>query len=96
MKILGLDIATNTGWCVLEDGKLLDYGMLNIPIEMNLFQRISFFESNLTKLINSHNPDYVAIEDVLLGISGAKTLAYLGRLNGIAISCAFKKVQNKI
>jgi Holliday junction resolvasome RuvABC endonuclease subunit len=96
MKILGLDIATHTGYSVLEDGKLTNYGVIDLPQEMNLFQRLSFFENNLNQILNTHNPDYVAIEDILLGISGVKTLAYLGRLNGVAISCCYKKVQNNI
>lgn len=95
-KILGLDIATHTGYSILEDGKLTNYGVIDLPQEMNLFQRLSFFENNLNQILNTHNPDYVAIEDILLGISGVKTLAYLGRLNGVAISCCYKKVQNKI
>lgn len=96
MKILGLDIATNTGYCILNDGNIETYGMLNIPTEMNLFQRISFFETNIIKILNDNNPDYVVIEDVILGASGAKTLAYLSRLNGVALSCCYKKVQNNI
>lgn len=96
MKILGLDIATSTGWCLLEDDKLVKYGMINIPSEMNLFQRIKFFENNLIQILNDNNPDEVHIEDVILGISGAKTMAYLGRLNGVAISVCYNKVGDHI
>jgi len=96
MKILGLDIATNTGYCILNDGNIETYGMINIPVEMNLLQRISFFESNIIKILNDNNPDYIAIEDVILGASGVKTLAYLSRLNGVALNCCYKKVQNNI
>ena len=96
MKIVGLDIATKTGISLIEDGKLIKYGMLDIPTEMNLFQRLSFFENNLIRILNDYNPDYVAMEDILLGISGVKTLAYLGRLNGVAISVCYKKLQNNI
>lgn len=96
MKILGLDIATSTGWCLLKDDKLVKYGMINIPSEMNLFQRIKFFENNLIQILNDNNPDEVHIEDVILGISGAKTMAYLGRLNGVAISVCYNKVGDHI
>lgn len=96
MKILGLDIATSTGWCLLDDNKLVKYGMINIPSEMNLFQRIKFFENNLIQILNDNNPDEVHIEDVILGISGAKTMAYLGRLNGVAISVCYNKVGDHI
>lgn len=96
MKILGLDIATKTGISLIEDGNLIKYEMLDLPVEMNLFQRLSFFENNLIKILNDYNPDYVAMEDILLGISGVKTLGYLGRLSGVAISCCYKKVHNNI
>ena len=96
MKILGLDIATKTGYSLIEDGNLIKYGMLDLPQEMNLFQRLSFFENNLNRILDDYKPDYVAMEDVLLGISGVKTLAYLGRLSGVAISCCYKKIQNNI
>lgn len=96
MKILGLDIATSTGWCLLENDKLIKYGMINIPSEMNLFQRIKFFENNLNQILNDNNPDEIHIEDVILGISGAKTMAYLGRLNGVAISVCYNKVGDHI
>lgn len=96
MKILGLDIASNTGWCILEDSKLVKYGMISIPSEMNIFQRLKFFENNLAQILNENKPDEVHIEDVILGISGARTLAYLGRLNGIAISICYNSVGDRI
>ena len=95
-RILGLDIASATGWSILEDNKLIKYGMINIPSEMNIFQRLKFFENNLIQIINENNPTEVHIEDLILGISGAKTLAYLGRLNGVAISVCYNKVGDNI
>lgn len=96
MKILGLDIATNTGYCILNDGKLETYGMINLLSEMNILQRISFFENNIIKLLDEYKPDYVAIEDLIMGISGVKVLSYLARLSGVALSCCYKKVGNNI
>jgi Holliday junction resolvasome RuvABC endonuclease subunit len=96
MKILGLDIATNTGYCILNDGKLETYGMINLLPEMNILQRISFFENNILKLLDEYKPDYVAIEDLIMGISGVKVLSYLARLSGVALSCCYKKVGNNI
>jgi Holliday junction resolvasome RuvABC endonuclease subunit len=96
MKILGLDIATNTGYCILNDGKLETYGMINLLSEMNILQRISFFENNILKLLEEYKPDYVAIEDLIMGISGVKVLSYLARLSGVALSCCYKKVGNNI
>lgn len=96
MKVLGLDIASNTGWALLKDGKLAKYGMLNIPPEMNMSQKLKFFETNLRKILDDTKPDEVHIEDVFLGMSGVKTLAYLARLNGVAMSVCFNKVGDRI
>lgn len=96
MTILGLDLATNSGYSVLKDGQLVKYGMINIPSEMNIFQRLKFFESNLKQILNDTDPDEVHIEDLILGISGVKTLSYLARLNGIAISVCYDKVGDNI
>lgn len=96
MTILGIDIASTTGWCVLKDGNLQKYGVITIPSEMNLFQRLKYFENNLNQILEENKPDEVHIEDVILGISGAKTLAYLGRLNGVAISTCYNKVGDHI
>ena len=96
MTIVGLDIATSTGVCVLKDGMLNTYKNIVIPQEMNLLQRLSFFEHNLNKVLDEYNPDYVALEDVICGISGVKTTVYLSRLSGVALSCCYKKVSSNI
>lgn len=96
MKVLGLDIASNTGWCLLKDDKLIKYGMINIPAEMNMSQKLKFFETNLRRVLTESKPDEVHIEDVFLGMSGVKTLAYLARLNGVAMSVCFNTVGDKI
>ena len=40
MKIIGLDIATMTGWSCIEDGKLVDYGTILVDNKMDLPQRL--------------------------------------------------------
>jgi crossover junction endodeoxyribonuclease RuvC len=96
MKILGLDIATETGWSYIEDDKLIDYGLIRVDNRMDLPQRLHYFHLALTRLFEKYRPDHCFIEDVILGISGAKTLAYLGRLNGVAINAAFGVLQDRI
>ena len=96
MKILGLDIATQTGWSCIEDGNLVDYGIIQVDGRMELPQRLHYFHLELTRVLNRIQPDWCFIEDVILGISGAKTLAYLGRLNGVAINAAFTILQERV
>ena len=96
MVVLGIDIASSTGWSLLKDGNLEKYGVITIPSQMNLFQRLKYFENNLIQILQDNKPDEVHIEDVILGISGAKTLAYLGRLNGVAITTCYNVVGDNI
>lgn len=95
MNILGLDIATTTGWSIISDGKLDDYGVITIPSSMNLYQKLSYFENNLRHVL-WQDIDYCCIEDVILGVSGVKTLSYLSRLNGIALLTCYNKVKDNI
>lgn len=96
MNILGLDIASQTGWCVLKDDTLTNYGVISIPGPMNLFQKLSFFEANLKKVLEDNEIDFCCIEDVILGASGVKTLSYLSRLNGVALLSCYNKVKDNI
>ena len=96
MKALGLDIATLTGWSLIEDGKLIDYGTIQINSQMDLPQRLHYFHLELTRVLERIQPDWCFVEDVILGISGAKTLAYLGRLNGVALNSCFGVMQQRV
>jgi len=96
MKYLGLDPATTSGWSFFEDDHLLEKGSIIIPGAMELPQKLHFFHLELKNLFTRLQPEYIFIEDVILGISGARTLAFLARLNGVAINTAFEIVQERV
>ena len=96
MIILGFDPATTTGWSVLDDGLLVDYGSICPSSKLSLPQKLSFYHNEATRLFNRYKPDYVAMEDVILAISGAKTLTYLARINGVFIHAAYSAVKDNI
>ena len=96
MKYLGLDPATTSGWSFFENDRLLEKGSIIIPGAMELPQKLHFFHLELKNLFSRLHPEYIFIEDVILGISGARTLAFLARLNGIAINAAFEIVQERV
>lgn len=96
MKFFALDISTNSGWCYFEDQLLKDHGTINIPTSMELPQRISYFSAQLTLLLERYKPEWVFIEDLILGISGVSVLSYLARLNGVAIYICSKYVNNNL
>ena len=97
MIFLALDIATQTGWSILNENKeLIEFGTIQINPSMTLPQRIIFFSNAIAKILEKFKPDHVFIEDLICGISGVKTLSYLGRLNGAAILTCTKQVNNNI
>jgi Holliday junction resolvasome RuvABC endonuclease subunit len=85
MKILGLDPATKTGWAVVDDAVLVDYGAIEISSKLPLGARLIYLSKEIKKLLNSVKPDYIAVEDVVMAVSGVKVLAYLARLSGCIV-----------
>lgn len=96
MRYIGLDIATVTGWSFFEDDNLLERGSIQLISSMDLPQKLHYFHLELKHLIERLKPEFCFIEDVFLGISGAKTLAYLARLNGVAINTCFEILQERV
>jgi Holliday junction resolvasome RuvABC endonuclease subunit len=96
MKYIGLDLATATGWAFFEDDNLLERGTIQLISGMELPQKLHYLHLELDNLLKRLEPEYCFIEDVILAISGAKTLAYLARLNGVAINTAFSVLQERV
>ena len=96
MRYLALDIATNSGWSFFEDNKIVEMGTIQLLPQMDLPQKLHYFHLELKRLIDRLNPEYAFVEDVILGISGAKTMSYLARLNGVAICTLYSAMQEKV
>ncbi|MEG1527662.1 MAG: crossover junction endodeoxyribonuclease RuvC [Clostridia bacterium] len=69
MKILGIDPGLATiGYGVIERldkiDKVLDYGVILTPKEETLPVRLAMIYDNVTKLIITHKPDCVAVEEL--------------------------------
>jgi Holliday junction resolvasome RuvABC endonuclease subunit len=72
-KLLGLDLSTNTGWCLIEDTSpkpiLLDYGLVQVDVETMLLYPWKYVDAaerlaeQLRLLIQKHNPDAIYIEE---------------------------------
>lgn len=75
MRILGLDMATKTGFAILDDGKLISEGLLTIDKTMHLdlmedlrlFLRAKAMANKIRDLINQYNPDQIFIEQTNQG-----------------------------
>ena len=86
MRVLGLDISqTSTGWAVLEDCLLVDYGTLEFDRKKKLGDNLMLFHEFLKSILLRHQPvDVISIEDTFTG-KNPKTSALLTRYSGTAI-----------
>ena len=105
MKVLGLDIATCTGYSVVEGKKVTNKGIILLNSKLPYKPRFKQFRKELVKLLREHKPDAVVLEGVYSG-RNVSTSAYLNNLRGIAIeviplyseflSAQVKKVRSEV
>lgn len=93
---MGVDISSkSTGWAIIENDKLLEYGKINpTGKSMSNAQKMYLFHVELRKIIDSKRPDEIAIEDVVQ-VRGVSVLKLLARFNGIAIIEAYRHTQKE-
>jgi len=96
MKILGVDPASTTGWALIEDGDLVDYGSIAVTSKMTLPQKLNFISQQYEMLLNRLNPDLIAIEEQIMASSGIKILRYLARVGGVYILESYKRIQEAV
>lgn len=96
MKIIGIDPATTSGWSFIVDGELKEFGQVTCPSSFTLPQQLNLYHVEFTRLIDRLKPDYCAIEDTILAISGVKTLVKLARINGVIIQSAFSMLKDNV
>lgn len=88
MRILGLDISSqSTGWALLEDGAVLDFGVIKMR-QPTHGERLVYFETRLKEILEAsvvlaRDVDLIAIEDVWVG-KFALPAMILSRYRGIA------------
>lgn len=97
LRVLGLDASTNTiGICVLDftiDGyfNLVHYSYYKPPKKGHPIEKLAVTKSTIENIIENYNPNFIALEDIILfmkGRSTAKTttsLAALNRTVGLAV-----------
>jgi len=91
MKILALDIATNTGVCVGESGATPKSWSVNLGEGRSQDARFSEVLRLTQGLIQTHNPDFIAVE---AAIGGPKASHYLIGLVACVRGCAANRGVN--
>lgn len=93
MRVLGIDCGTEcTGYGVVElcpDGKLscLACGAIKLAPRDPLPARLATISRRLSTIIDEHQPDQVAIEDVFYALN-VKSALKLGQVRGVAMLAA--------
>jgi len=95
MKILGIDPSTSTGWSLLEDGKVIKYGIIKLE-KVSIGERLLTVSKSIKKIIKETKPDLIAVEDIIMAISGVKTLTLLARISGCIIKECYEEVGDNI
>jgi crossover junction endodeoxyribonuclease RuvC len=96
MRVFGIDCGTQcTGYGVVELNDLgreqrlvaLASGGLKLPRKDLLPQRLAYIFAELTALIEIHQPDVVAVEEVFYSVN-ARSALQLGHVRGVALLAA--------
>lgn len=100
MKILGLDIATSTGYALIEKGKVIDYGIIKLKQKDDHRKRLQQLRREVVELLMKHNPEIVALETIYVsnmrvkgGRGNPKTAALLNRMRGVVMECVPQEVK---
>lgn len=69
-RLLSLDISSrSTGWAFFDNGKLLDYGLIEISSKLGWGARLVVFGNEVKRLLFEKQPTSVVIEDIYRGPS---------------------------
>jgi Holliday junction resolvasome RuvABC endonuclease subunit len=86
MKILGLDLATCSGFAIInEKEEILLSGTYQLYKKDSHHHKLIDFKNFINNLISINQPDIIVIENVFQGVN-CITTAFLNQLRGVAIS----------
>jgi len=95
-KILSFDVSSvSTGWSLVFDGKLQEFGIIAPPKSYRLQEKLYWFKSEVNALLKIYFPDYVVIEETYL--KNVKTLKILMQFIGVInLECFFELGQEPL
>lgn len=86
MRVLGLDTSTtSTGYAIIDNGKLIDYGCIKPPKDLDTIDRIIYIEKEVKEIIFKKEIEYVVIEELAMVRSGTVTKVLAGLLYHLII-----------
>jgi crossover junction endodeoxyribonuclease RuvC len=96
MRALGIDCGTEcTGYGVVEidardELRCISYGGITFVRHAHMAEKLRTIFESLTRVIEEHRPDQVAIEDVFYAVN-VKSALKLGQARGVAMLAAASK-----
>src|SRR5438067_10115867 len=93
MRVLGIDCGTEcTGYGVVEidsrdELRCIAFGGIVIPRQISMAEKLCVIFENLSRVIEEHTPEQVAIEDIFYAVN-AKSALKLGQARGVAMLAA--------
>lgn len=95
-RIMGIDISSAcTGYCLIEDGRLVDFGAVQPHGKLSEQQKLVLFSVQLAEIIARLQPDRIAIEDVVL-VKSVVTAKLLSRFSAVARIEAYKYQKQEV
>lgn len=95
LKILGIDPGTAiTGYGIVEYWgnryKIVEYGVIRSSKTEELAARLNEIYKGICQLIETHQPDYIAIEELFFN-KNVKTALLVGQARGVMMLAAYQK-----
>lgn len=88
MKVIGIDVGLrHTGYAVLEDGKLLSYGVYSTTNNSSLPERLKELYEAMKLLFQRETPN-VAVYETIFYKQNPKTLCTLAQVRGVLLLVA--------
>lgn len=83
MTILGVDPGLAvTGFGILEDGRMVDYGQVSTVVGSPIPERIEKIVSHLDRLLRRHHPQACAMETLFFKAVGARSVILTAQVRG--------------
>lgn len=89
MSLMSFDVSSVcTGWSYFEDGKLQEFGKIEIPKKFSLQEKLYWFKSQIDALLVIYKPNEVVVEETYL--KNVKTLKTLTQFITIMNMSSYK------
>ncbi len=90
--IIGFDVATTTGFSVINKGKIIETGLIQLDLKSDYPARFKDFYKSVGAIIKRVKPKVLVMEATYVG-PNIKTTAYLNMLGGNLILATPKKCE---